>query len=387
MSQPSIDIPVTISGGGPVGLFLGICLLKSGIDCRILEKREHPVSDSRSLGIHPVSLALFDKTGITKPFLEKGLKIQEGIALNQHRELGRISFKNCPGPHNYILSCPQFYTEEILRDEIMELNPDALLTGTEFIRFSEEGEFVITKYKDSDGQTKATKSSFLIGCDGKNSAVRKVASIHYSGKRYPDTYIMGDFKDNTSYQNQAAVFLPPEGLIECFPLPNGMRRWVVKTKSYIQQPAKALLAELIQQRIGKHPGNDEPTMLSSFGVQHFMAESLVKNRVLLVGDAAHVISPIGGQGMNLGWLGAWKAASTIQKVLENGDLNKLNDYGRYQKRIATKAAKRAEINMKLGRQRRFPVFRDLFLRCVLHTSLGDTAAELFTMRHLEDWWL
>ncbi len=90
-----------------MGLFMAICLLNKGIQCCVIEKREEPVSDSRSLGIHPVSLELFDKVGITDPFLEQGLKIKKGIALTEDKELGEISFDLCPKPHNYILASVQ----------------------------------------------------------------------------------------------------------------------------------------------------------------------------------------------------------------------------------------------------------------------------------------
>ena len=389
MTKADIDIPVVIVGGGPVGLFLAICLIKKGIQCRVLEKRKEPVPDSRSLGIHPVSLELFDALGITKPFLEAGLKIRKGMALTENKKLGEISFENCPKPHNYILACPQFTTETILRDELQKLDEDTLITGATFEHFREMGQIVKTSYSDVEQTNQHIRSSYLVGCDGKNSRVRQHASIHYSGKRYDDTYIMGDFEDNTYFGADAAVFLPKNGLIECFPLPNGMRRWVVKTDQYISNPNREILAALVLDRIGYDLSGIEYSMLSSFGVQHFMAETFANGRVLLAGDAAHVVSPIGGQGMNLGWLDGQALAEALSHI-ENGDLNMkqaLVKYSETQKNVTQKIARRAEINMALGRKPKIPLLRNLFVQGMLQSPLKNKVAELFTMRGLESWWI
>lgn len=388
MKNSEDHIETVIIGGGPVGLFLAISLIKKGIHCRVLEKRVVPVTDSRSLGIHPVSLELFDELGITTSFLEAGLKINKGIAHSGVKELGEISFEHCPKPHNYIFACPQFTTEKILRNELVKLDEKALVTGAEFLEFSEDEYSVNLSYRSDDGEIHRLTANWLIGCDGKNSLVRQKASIHYSGKRYPDTYVMGDFEDNTTFETDAVVFLHEDGLIECFPLPNGMRRWVVKTDSYIQNPTQKNLAELVKMRLGYDLHSIESTMLSSFGVQHFMAETFAKGRAVLAGDAAHVVSPIGGQGMNLGWLDCQEIAKIFEKnEIESINTKSFNTYSLKQKKIARKVARRAEINMALGRKNRFPGVRNVFIKALLNSPLKNKVAQLFTMRGLEHWWI
>ncbi len=390
MTRAKPDIPVVIIGGGPVGLFLAICLLKEGIECRVLEKRKEPVPDSRSLGIHPVSLELFDEVGITEPFLSAGLKIRKGIALTKDKKLGEISFENCPKPHNYILACPQFTTERILRDELAKLDENALITGATFEDLSEHEQFVEITYSIDQQTNQRITSNYIVGCDGKNSAVRQHASIHFSGKRYNDTYIMGDFEDTTDFGPDAAVFLPEDGLIECFPLPNGMRRWVVKTDDYIPKPGQLKLAALVQYRLGYDLFGVKSTMLSSFGVQHFMAETFAKGRVLLAGDTAHVVSPIGGQGMNLGWLDCRVLADSFAFLRDMGSgfaEQVFQEYSEYQSQVTKKIARRAEINMALGRKQKMPFFRNLFIKGMLHSPFKQKVAEVFTMRGLDSWWI
>ncbi|MEP0006736.1 MAG: FAD-dependent monooxygenase [Balneola sp.] len=374
---------ITIVGGGPVGLFLGICLSKQGIDCTILEKRAEPVQDSRSLGIHPVSLELFEKTGLVNEFLEKGISIKKGLAHNGKEVLGSINFDELEGPFNFILACPQFYTERILLAKFRELNPEGLISEATVTRVQQSGQDVSCWYQKA-GKEYCITSKYIIGCDGKNSLVRKETGILFEGKRYPDTYIMGDFDDNTSFENQAVVFLPKQGLIESFPLPDNMRRWVVKTDSYIDSPTQNILADFVKQRVGTDLKTLKNTMISSFGVQNFSAENYFKDRVILCGDAAHVVSPIGGQGMNLGWIGAWLLAKALSKIKMNPekDTEFLSDYQKQQKKIVKKASRRAEWNMKMGRKQSFPIFRKILVQLILKTPLKKIALNVFTMKGL-----
>lgn len=379
----NIKTEITIVGGGPVGLFLGICLSSKGINCTILEKRAHPVQDSRSLGIHPVSLELFKKTGLLNQFLKKGISINKGLAHDGERLLGSIDFQQLEKPFNFILACPQFYTERILLEKFLELNPDGLITNATVTNLKQTKEEVSCWYR-KEGENYSITSRYIIGCDGKNSLVRKKSGIIYDGKRYPDTYIMGDFEDNTSFKDQAVIFLPEQGLVESFPLPNDMRRWVVKTNSFIKSPTIDILVDLVYQRIGFDLRIPENTMVSSFGVQNFTADTFYKGRIVLCGDSAHVVSPIGGQGMNLGWIGAWSLANALSEIFnhpekENGLLFR---YQKTQKKIVRIASRRAEWNMMLGRKQFFPVLRKMIVQLILKTPLKKIALRVFTMKGL-----
>jgi 2-polyprenyl-6-methoxyphenol hydroxylase-like FAD-dependent oxidoreductase len=377
------EFNITIVGGGPVGLFLGICLSKVGINCIILEKRTKPVPDSRSLGIHPVSLELFQQLGFSDDFLDAGISIEKGIAHTGKKKLGEIDFSQLQKPFNFILACPQFKTERILTRQFLELNPDGFINGAEVISVSQSTDSVTCEYRTSQGDFEV-ESSFLIGCDGKNSLVRRETDIPFEGKRYTDTYIMCDVEDTTDFGDKAVVFLPKDGLIECFPLPNNMRRWVVKTDDFIKKPTQAKLSDLILKRIGFDISIVTCSMLSTFGVQQFTAESFIENRILLAGDAAHVVSPIGGQGMNLGWLGAWKLSQALEKISchpENKNIL-LEKYQKEQKRILKTAARRAEWNMKLGRKQLIPLLKKALVMAILRTPLSKSAAKIFSMRGL-----
>lgn len=376
---------VVIAGGGPVGLFLGCCLQQQGIPFLILEKQQERNTGSRSLGIHPVSLELFESLGLVGPFLEQGIKIRRGLAYTDSNKIGSISFDSCPGPFNYILALPQYKTEQILENHLTAQNPETLIRGGELIDFAQQDDCVEIKF-NQDGTQQTLQAKFLVGCDGKNSTVREKAGIRFSGNSYPDTYIMGDFSDNTSFDNDAAVFLPKDGLIESFPLGNNKRRWVVKTDSYIEEANRETIEKLVAQRISHDLSEQEVFMLSSFGVQKMMADPMVRGRVALAGDAAHIVSPIGGQGMNLGWLDAWELAGILDSSIKSKRSlwgQAFSDYAQRRALIANNAMLRAEVNMRLGRATTVPALRNSLVWLMLHTPLQRLVARLFTMRYLE----
>ncbi|TYP94118.1 2-polyprenyl-6-methoxyphenol hydroxylase [Fodinibius salinus] len=386
MTKSTAKYSVAIVGGGPVGLFLGICLQSAGVSCIILEKQAQIKAGSRSIGIHPVSLELFDKLNITSSFLAEGLKIKKGHAFNNSHKLGTLSFKDCTAPHNYILSLPQQRTEQMLQDKLQAYGSHILQRSAKVINISQTPNQVNINY-NQNGETHTISASYLVGCDGKNSYVRKSAGINFQGKEYPDTYVMGDFSENTKLGNDAAIYLCDEGLIESFPLPNNNRRWVVKTEEYLPNPTRINIEERIQHRINHSLSNTAHTMLSSFGVQKLVAMPMVKKRIILAGDAAHVVSPIGGQGMNLGWLACWDLSEKISGII-NQRLSAefaLKKFGQRRLKVAQKVIRRAELNMRLGRSYRFPFLRNSLVQLMLTEPFASLSAKLFTMRGLQQW--
>jgi 2-polyprenyl-6-methoxyphenol hydroxylase-like FAD-dependent oxidoreductase len=380
---------VVIVGGGPVGLFMGLCLHHRGIPFTIIEKRNEIISGSRSLGIHPVSLELFAELGISDQFLSAGLKVERGHAHSGDKLLGTIDFTKCQQPFNFILLLAQSETERLLKERIIEIAPDSLIENAEVTALDQQDDFVKLDIL-VEGETHSAETGYVIGCDGKNSFVRNALGIPFRGEKYPDTYIMGDFAESTEFGKDAVVYLPKEGLIECFPLPENKRRWVIKTDAYVENPTPELIAGFISNRISASIDHNTCTMHSSFGVQHFIADRFIVDRVLLAGDAAHIVSPIGGQGMNLGWIDAWHLANVMsfcRGISKDLPIADMFVYETKQKPMAKKVANRAELNMKLGRATSFPAVKHQFVKSLLKSPLQNKMAEFFTMRGLESWWI
>lgn len=388
--MPEVDIKdVIIVGAGPVGLFLACQLHEFGLSFTVLERSEASVLHSRAVGIHPPSLELFKELGFAEAFLDRGLCVPAGKAFANIKELGTLSFKYCPKPYPFVLTLPQFETEALLSRELEKRSPKALMRGFEvsYIEQDENGVQVAAHDKKEKGATQRERhfrARYLIACDGKESLIREQLGIRFSGEAYPDTYLMGDFKDSTKLLDNAGIYLTDDGLIESFPLPNKIRRWVAKTEHYVTNPKKEDLAELIKQRLEHEVPIETNSMLSSFGVQHFLAKRFVSGRVLLAGDAAHVLSPIGGQGMNLGWLDAKAAACTLKEILQHDAdaLTNLSGYEKERRKAAKAAIRRAAFNMQLGRKTNYGKLKYAFVKVMLNTPLERVFAHLFTMRWL-----
>ncbi|TVQ07492.1 MAG: FAD-dependent monooxygenase [Balneolaceae bacterium] len=382
------DVNIVIAGGGPVGLFLAGRLIQFGFHCTLLENKPKIDRHSKSLGIHPVSLELFNRAGIADQFIEQAINIRRGIAFWNRDKIGEISFARCPKPFNFVLALPQWQTETILENWVHSLRPGTIVRGAEVTNITQSDHSVSVTYHQHNSE-KTMTADFLVGCDGKNSNARKLAGIPFNGKPYPDTYIMGDFTDNTRFGTDAAVYLHHDGLIESFPLPGNMRRWVAKTESLIEEPKAEMLRQIIEQRTGHSLTTSENVMMSGFGVQHYLADVFHSGRVLLSGDAAHVISPIGGQGMNLGWLDAEACAQIFVKAADRpSEISRLiKTYTTHQKKIAIHAAKRAEMNMWLGRKENSGFTVKMAAHLITKKPLSHLLARVFTMRGLGSWWI
>lgn len=363
---------VCIVGAGPTGLMLGAFLGKLGVDFLLIEQHPDRHNHSRSLGIHPPSISLFEELGLIDQLFVEAVKIRRGHAFDDNGKIGTLDFDILDIPHPYILSLPQYRTESILENHLPD---DAILKGFAFSRYVKSGGRIISDFTSGDVEM-SVSSRYLVGADGKNSQVRKSAGIAFNGREYPDVYMMGDFEDSTSLGDDAGIFLCRDGLVECFPLGENGRRWVARTTTYQHTPSARQLAATVLARTGSSIDPGSCSMISSFGVQGFIAERFVKENVILAGDAAHVVSPIGGQGMNLGWLDARLLAECLAHS-ENLQL-----YEVHRRISARKALRRAEFNMRMGRQTRLPLLKRLAARTLLVAPINKTLAELFTMRGL-----
>jgi len=211
-----------------------------------------------------------------------------------------------------------------------------------------------------------------------------MAGIPFVGKAYPYRYAMGDFPDNTEFGPDAVIFLTKNGLAECFPLPDGLRRWVVQQTRDHGITDIPSLVNTIHSNCGTGPDFRDCRMFSEFGVERYLADTFWKNRVVLAGDAAHVVSPIGGQGMNLGWLNVAEAVREIRSCLHDGDTIKDAAF-RYtttaQKR-AKRVIRRSECNMKLGNRSRIPSLRNKLVQLLLNSPAKELLKRRFTMQGL-----
>ncbi|WP_312178557.1 NAD(P)/FAD-dependent oxidoreductase [Arthrobacter sp.] len=400
-----LDVDVAIVGGGPVGLALAILLQQQGLRTAVLERRTTRSSHSRAIGIHPPGLAALEGTGITEQLTSEGVQIRHGAARTRDRRLVSIRFTRTATRYPYVLALPQERTETILEDRLRSLAPTALHRGHTVTALVDTGSSVILAgISGADGGTGAVRgtgadvgtgtvgedagfavhAAFVVAADGARSPLRGLLGAAVEGKVLPDHYLMGDFPDTTGDGALGVLYLEPEGIVESFPLPAGKRRWVAHTRTLLAEADAKLLATTVQERTGQQLDTAGNSMLSAFSVRTALARQLVHGRTVLIGDAAHEVSPIGGQGLTLGWLDAAELAPLLASGVRGVDIRgQLAQFDRRRRRAARTASAQARLNMALGRPLPPPIMRarNAALAALFRApQLGDLVARRFTMQ-------
>ena len=347
---------VVIIGGGPVGLFMAALLLQRGVAVTVLEQRTAREPHSRAIGIHPPALEALGRIGVDQELVRRGVPIRRGLALSRGTILAQMSFAGVSERYPFVLSLPQNSTEALLEERVCGLNPDALRRGVRVTGLHDDGGRV-TVDPCVDGIQERITAPLVIAADGVRSAARANLGVPVRCRDYADRYLMGDVADSTAFGPDAALFLAGDGIVESFPLPGQRRRWVVRLGAYDgayigakgdASPDAGWLAREVWRRTGIDVDVGSQSMLSGFGVRARLARRMVSGRVILIGDAAHEISPIGGQGMSLGWLDALALTPLVPGLLA-GRRSGLAAFERNRMRQAARAARQSEINMALGR--------------------------------------
>jgi 2-polyprenyl-6-methoxyphenol hydroxylase-like FAD-dependent oxidoreductase len=193
---------------------------------------------------------------------------------------------------------------------------------------------------------------------------------------------MGDFIDKSEFKNEAHLFFTNKGPVESFPLPGGKRRWIVTTDKFMEKPKTGYLQKEVAKRCGIDISKHKNLNQSPFGVQHFLSSKYYNNSIIFCGDACHVMSPIGGQGMNTGFADAELCAEMLDKIL-NKNINHetfFAKYEKYRKKAAITATRRAWISMRIGtiKGKILSILRNILIK-ILIVTLKNNIPPYFSM--------
>jgi 3-(3-hydroxy-phenyl)propionate hydroxylase len=299
---------VVIAGGGPTGLTLAAELALARVDVAIVERRVgQDLGDSRAGGLHARSIEIFDQRGIVERFLAEG-KIAQVAGFS----LIPLDISDFPTRHNYGLALWQKQIERILAEWVAEL-PVKLYRGQELTGFSQDEAGVDVEL--SDGRT--LRARYLVGCDGGRSTTRKKAGIEFPGWEASTSYLIAEAE--MTEEPAWGVRRGEKGVNALGKLEDGKRVRVVLVEPHAgkeDEPTVNDLREALVAVYGTDFGVRSPTWLSRFTDMARQAASYRERRVLLAGDAAHVHSPAGGQGLNIGVQDAvnlgWKLAQVVK---------------------------------------------------------------------------
>lgn len=306
---------VLIVGAGPVGLTMGIQLARFGIPFRIIDKSAIQAKDSRAAGIQPRTLEVLEDIGILPSFLKEGVKVTGFNIYSKKQRLVHAVYEGLDTPYSFIIDIPQSQTEHILLHELERLGA-TVQRETELNNLENKGTHVEVMLQRGEGGFVPDEYAYVIGCDGARSACRKLTNTPFPGSEYPIQWIVLDAKIDWEYDSQEMNLFPhEEGLTAIFPLPHDRVRITIERKED-SPPTFDLAVKRLRERISPDINLHEPADLSAFIIHHRQAAAYRTRRVFLAGDAAHLHSPAGGQGMNTGMQDAynlsWKLALVMQ---------------------------------------------------------------------------
>jgi len=315
-----METPILIVGAGPTGLVLALWLARSGISFRIIEKNAGPGLASRAMAVQARTLEFYRQLGIAEQVIGGGIRL-EGIHLRDgSREVAGFAFGDIGtdiSPFPFALSFPQDDHERLLV-KVLEAAGVRVEWNTELIRFTDDGQHVAATMRKGDSE-ETCEFAYICGCDGAHSTVREKLGLGFPGGTYQQLFYVTDVAASGLALNQDVnACITPQSFCLAFPVrSSGMFRLIGIVPQEVAGREHLTFEEIrpfVQRQLDIEVS--QVNWFSTYHVHHRVADHFVQARALIAGDAAHIHSPAGGQGMNTGIGDAvnlgWKLAAVVR---------------------------------------------------------------------------
>jgi 2-polyprenyl-6-methoxyphenol hydroxylase-like FAD-dependent oxidoreductase len=326
-----VEKDVLIVGAGPVGLVMAIELARYGVPVRIIDKAAQRTDKSKALVVWSRSLELLERAGCASRLVDAGYKVNSINISADGKSIARFTLDGLPTPYPYGLMIPQSDTERILDDFLNTLGIKVERT-IELTGFTASDDKVVSTLRHADGAEEIVETPWLIGCDGAHSTVRHQLGMEFHGETSPIDWMLADIHlENVPRAPEVNVVWHTDGILVTFPIAADRYRVVADVGAVPEnsgpsaEPTLEDVQAILERRFPGGVRATNPIWLSSFRINERKVTDYRAGRVFLAGDASHIHSPAGGQGMNTGMQDAcnlaWKIALVVRGIGSEGLLD------------------------------------------------------------------
>ncbi len=310
---------VLIAGAGPVGLTMAVELARFQVPVRIIDRSAARTDKSKALAVWSRTLELLDRSGCSQLLIDAGRKTRAVDIMSGKKTIARIAFDDLASRFPFVLMVPQSETERVLEEKLQALGV-AVERNVEFKGFVETGSVVTCSLLHPEGRAETVAVDWLVGCDGAHSQIRHQLGMPFEGDTVPGTYVLADVHVSGLElpEDEFPIFWHRNGMVAFFPIDRNRYRVIADLGTGEQSNPTLEDVQAIVDKRG--PGGivlSDCVWIAPFTINERKVRDFSAGRVFLAGDAAHIHSPAGGQGMNTGIQDAINLAWKLAMVVNN----------------------------------------------------------------------
>ena len=324
-SRAHMDTDVLVVGAGPTGLMLANQLGRRGVRTRIVDRHAGPSLQTRALGVQARTLEIYSHLGIAQQALELGKRATGANMWAEGRRTARVPLGDIGrdmSPYPFLLILGQDENERLLGERLHQWGL-AVEWNTELVDLVQEANHVVAKLKQPDGTVREVRAAWVAGCDGARSAVRELSGIAFQGAPYEHVFFVADTQmTGPMVPDELNIYLWRDGFHLFFPM-RGTDHWRIvgivppELRGTIDLALDDVIPS-IRDEAGAGVALQDCSWFSTYRIHHRRAERFRDRRCFLLGDAAHIHSPVGAQGMNTGLQDAYNLAWKLALVVSGG---------------------------------------------------------------------